>query len=524
MINLGLQRITQLLNPLFSTHPTLPWRAVHIAGTNGKGSVAALVSTFLGHLGYKVGRFTSPHLIDRWDCISLNRRVVERDKFLQVEQHFRDRSVREDIHASEFEILTAAAFQLFTDAKVDVAVIECGLGGRLDATNVLRPEDVLVSVLTKVGLDHTAFLGETLEAIATEKVGIFKPGVPVVLDQSNQRNVIDVAESRLRDLGWEDGGRAGVYISVEERRREFDKAIARMRLAKHQAQNLYLAFSCFQIAEERLSGRSARREHLTGDRSPGPLNFPQDFLVATDQLRVDTVKKSLDILVPLAQSSLPGRLQWIVLPSRLLPQNLEYRAAQLNAGQTRQSLNAKVLLDGAHNSQSAAALADYIKAQWRPPSKDPVPPVTWLLSVKNDKKVDEILQLLLGPNDNVLTCSFGPVDGMPWVKSMGAIELAEIATKYTSGIVEALGDEYIGGVIGKEDKTTPDEKMRIIIRQAVSVASRDSKFSPLELKLCITGSLYLVGDVLRCIRNAGGPVVDGSSAPAPAGSSYRVQG
>ncbi|OQU98413.1 hypothetical protein CLAIMM_04206 [Cladophialophora immunda] len=499
MINLGLQRVTQLLNPLFSAHPTLPWRAVHIAGTNGKGSVAALVSTFLGHLGYKVGRFTSPHLIDRWDCITLNRVVVDQDRFLQVEQHFRERNTKENIEASEFEILTAAAFQLFTDAKVDVAVIECGLGGRLDATNVLRPEDVVVSVLTKVGLDHTEFLGNSLEL------------------------VIDVAESRLKELGWGGDGTEGIYISVEEKRREFEEVIRRLGLAKHQAQNLYLAFSCLRIAEERLSALYAPRPHRPGETSPTPLAFPRDYLVATDRKRFEAVKSALEILIPQAQSSLPGRLQWLVLPPTLLPQNLQDMAAQLQADPTTSSLNAEVLLDGAHNPQSATALAAYVKVQWRPTDPYPSIPVTWLLSVKNDKKVDEILQLLIGPADNVVTCSFGPVDGMPWVKSMGAIELAKIARKYTNGVVEALCDEYIEGIVGQRVQATPDEKMRIILRQAISVASRDSRDSRLELKLCITGSLYLVGDVLRCVRNSGGSIIDGRP-PAPTRSARTVHG
>ncbi|KIW95112.1 uncharacterized protein Z519_03696 [Cladophialophora bantiana CBS 173.52] len=518
MINLGLQRITQLLNPLFSTHPTLPWKAVHIAGTNGKGSVAAMVSTFLGHLGYKVGRFTSPHLIDRWDGITLNKVVVEPDRFLRVEQDFRQRSIDEDINASEFEILTATAFQLFTDEEVDVAVIECGLGGRLDATNVLRPKDVVVSVLTKVGLDHTDFLGDSLEAITREKVGIFKLGVPVVLDQTNQRSVIDVAENRLKELGWGENGAEGVYVSVEERRHEFDEAIWDMGLSKHSGQNLYLAYSCFRKAEERLAAfygdrpHHARREPPPSSDSPRPNAQPSgDSLVAADVRPSEAVRESLAVLVEQAVMSLPGRLQWLTLPPILLPENLQDMTARLQ----NDRIDAKVLLDGAHNSIGAAALAGYVKTQLRlskpdprtkPQPKDPLP-VTWLLSVKSDKNADEILERLLQPTDNVVTCSFGSVDGMPWVKSMGAIELAEIARRYTSGVVEALCDEYVETLIGHGDQPTPDEKMRIIIRQAVSVASRASEDDS-SLRLCITGSLYLVGDVLRCIQNSGGSITD----------------
>ncbi|KAK5256123.1 folylpolyglutamate synthase, partial [Exophiala xenobiotica] len=207
MIKLGLQRISALLNPLFTTYPnTLPWKAIHIAGTNGKGSIASLISTFLSNSGYSVGRFTSPHLIDRWDCITLNQRVVERERFLAAEAKVRQRSESDNVGASEFELLTATAFELFTDAKVDVAVVECGLGGRLDATNVLRQGDVLVSVLAKVGLDHTEFLGDTVEKVAREKTGIFKAGVPVVVDGSNTPEVLDVVRERMAALGSSEGG------------------------------------------------------------------------------------------------------------------------------------------------------------------------------------------------------------------------------------------------------------------------------------------------------------------------------
>ncbi len=269
MITLGLQRITALLNPLFATHPVLPWRAVHIAGTNGKGSVAALISIFLGHLGYRVGRFTSPHIIDRWDCITINRAVVDRDKFLAVEKHFRERSTNGKIDASEFEILTATAFQLFTNEKVDVGVIECGLGGRQDATNVLRSRDVILSVLTKVGLDHVEDLGDTIEAITTEKAGIFKPFVPVVVDQSNEKAVFEAVTKRLKALDWDTDGAAGIYLSLEERRMEFAGAIGRLKLGKYQAQNLYTAWSAFRRAEQSLSLTHASRQPLpTGEPPP----------------------------------------------------------------------------------------------------------------------------------------------------------------------------------------------------------------------------------------------------------------
>lgn len=501
MITLGLQRIKQLLQPLFQAHPHhLPWRAVHIAGTNGKGSVAALISTFLGHLGYRVGRFTSPHTIDRWDCIHIDKAIVPRDKFLPLEQHFRDRSAAERISASEFEILTATAFQLFADEKVDVAVVECGLGGREDATNVLRPQDVVLSVLTKVGLDHVEFLGNTIAAITGEKVGIFKPGVHAVLDRSNEAEVIEVAMTRLKDLGWGSDGRDGIYVSPEEQEDEFKDVISRLGLASHQAQNLYTAWSAFRQVGQTLRALDSH-EPLQGAATLSP-SSPER-----------SVKPCLKELILEARRSLPGRLQWLDLPTSLLPFPRTTRHDTNSASPSKP----RVLLDGAHNTQSATALSSYISTHLRTSSPEPAREnstgsgsgsVTWLLAMKNDKDVDQILSLLLKPNDNVVTCSFGPVDGMPWVKAMHADELAERAKMWTQGEVRAFlpledrdengkGDGDRDATLQRHDKERSgnrDEYMATVIRDAVGLAA--------DAPLCIAGSLYLVGDVLRCVRNA----------------------
>ncbi|KIW67089.1 hypothetical protein PV04_06362 [Phialophora macrospora] len=509
MINLGLQRITQLLGPLFNANPSLPWKAVHIAGTNGKGSVAALISTFLGHLGYRVGRFTSPHIIDRWDGITINTKVVDRAKFLSIEQNFRDHSIKENIGASDFEILTASAFQLFTNEKVDVAVIECGLGGREDATNVLRPCDVILSVLTKVGLDHTEFLGDTLEAIAAEKAGIFKSGVSVVVDQSNEKSVLEVVAERLKNLGWGRDGQAGVYLSLEEQRGELEGVIRRLRLARHQAENLYTAWSAFRHAENSLSVAHPSRQSPPR-KGPSPhaeLRPGVTVSPPTAKNTPESVMASLDKLIVEAQSSLPGRLQWLTLPRALLPQDLPGALAQTESRGPENAANTKVLIDGAHNAQSATALADFVDNNVRPKSlsirPDHSKPITWLLSVKNDKDADNILSLLLRAHDNVITCSFGPVDGMPWVKPMPANVLAAKARRVTDGLVKALPDD--GNTPDSNDRedlhnTNIANAIQGAVGTAFATAGTDGS------SVCITGSLYLVGDVLRCVREAGGSI------------------
>ena len=157
-------------------HPSRQFRAIHVAGTNGKGSVCSMLAAALAGTGLRVGLYTSPHLLDFRERIKL----VERDGWGMIpkEDVFRFLTARDFEGLSFFEITTGLAFRWFADMKVDVAVIETGLGGRLDSTNILTPE---LSVVTSIGLDHCALLGDTRPKIAAEKAGIFKPGVPALV-------------------------------------------------------------------------------------------------------------------------------------------------------------------------------------------------------------------------------------------------------------------------------------------------------------------------------------------------------
>ncbi len=171
----GLDRIDRLLVALGRPEHEFP--AVHVAGTNGKGSVVAMIAAILAAAGYRVGRFTSPELIDYRDRISVDGRWIPEERFAGIVEELVPHLAGPDA-PTEFEVLTAVAFRHFADEAVDVAVVEVGLGGRFDATNVVHP---VVSVLTTVGRDHTHLLGERIEEIAWEKVGIARRGVPFVV-------------------------------------------------------------------------------------------------------------------------------------------------------------------------------------------------------------------------------------------------------------------------------------------------------------------------------------------------------
>ena len=162
----------------FLNNPQETFKSIHVAGTNGKGSSSHMLASVFQEHGYKTGLYTSPHLIDFRERIRLD--GVEVDEAFVVDFVNRIRPILEEVNASFFEITVAMAFTYFAEHGVDIAIIETGLGGRLDSTNVITPE---LSLITNIGLDHTDMLGDSLAAIAFEKAGIIKPGVPVVIGE-----------------------------------------------------------------------------------------------------------------------------------------------------------------------------------------------------------------------------------------------------------------------------------------------------------------------------------------------------
>ena len=174
----GLENIEALMD--ITGHPEQKFKAVHIAGTNGKGSVAHLLASYFQERGCKTGLFTSPHLVDFRERIRLNGQMISEEDVLAFFNKFQSQFDR--LEPSFFEMTTALAFYYFAEQKIDVAVIEVGLGGRLDSTNVLSP---LLSVITNISLEHTQMLGDSIAKIAKEKAGIIKPKTPVVIGEFN---------------------------------------------------------------------------------------------------------------------------------------------------------------------------------------------------------------------------------------------------------------------------------------------------------------------------------------------------
>ncbi len=202
-IKLGLDNIRTILDRL--GRPDRSFRSIHVAGTNGKGSVTAMVDAALRAAGHRTARYTSPHLVDLNERFVVQGEMVDDASLVRAIEDVRAAAEAAradgalDVQPTFFEATTAVAFELFRRADVEVAVVEVGLGGRLDATNVLTP---IVSAITSIGFDHQLYLGSTLAAIAREKAGIIKPGVPVVAGEMD-REALAVIDEVAREQGAE---------------------------------------------------------------------------------------------------------------------------------------------------------------------------------------------------------------------------------------------------------------------------------------------------------------------------------
>jgi dihydrofolate synthase/folylpolyglutamate synthase len=270
----GLERTRALLAELGDPHLAFP--VIHIAGTNGKGSSVATAEALLRGRGLRVARYTSPHLVDFRERIVVNGEPIGAEEVVSFIDEWTPAVER--LGASFFEATTALAFRHFADARIDVALVETGLGGRLDSTNVVQP---IAAGVTSIGLDHTEYLGPTLESIAREKAGIFKPGVPAVIGEADP----EVRAWLARDA--EQAGASPIRIVVEEteaslfainaRGTEFrlralgeERVVGTPLVGRHQADNFTFALTLLDAAGGRFRVPLAEAvESVRAVRLPG---------------------------------------------------------------------------------------------------------------------------------------------------------------------------------------------------------------------------------------------------------------
>lgn len=293
-IKLGLSNITKFLSYLGNPQNTYP--AIHVAGTNGKGSTVAVIESILMAAGHRVGVYTSPHLVDFRERIKINGRLIEKRYITEFFNAHINKI--ESLPITFFEAVTALAFAYFKDEKVDVAIIETGMGGRLDATNVLQPK---VVVITNVETEHTQWLGSKVRQIAFEKAGIIKSGVPVVTAALNLdarrviRQVCDQNKSALISIFDET---QYIIKSISRDSTEVDiftrsSKYYNLRLAlpgRHQLENAI----CGLIATELL-------EQATGMKSPG-VAVGQGFRSVRWDGRLQRISESPDIILDVAHN------------------------------------------------------------------------------------------------------------------------------------------------------------------------------------------------------------------------------
>jgi dihydrofolate synthase/folylpolyglutamate synthase len=338
-IKLGLAGTRTILSRL--DHPERRYRAIHIGGTNGKGSTAAMAASILMAADYRVGLYTSPHLVDFRERIRVNGAMIPERRVGELVSRIKA-SAGPDSSLTFFEFTTALAFQYFAEAQVDVAVLEVGMGGRFDATNVVQP---VATTITTISLDHEDYLGDTTEQIAYEKAGIIKPGIPVILgrlDQQAGRVIREVAEAQGAPLY-----QLGVDFDVRGDSPSFNYAgigvthdgLSCRLLGRHQLDNAACALALIEVAE-----RSGLRVHPEAMKSG------------------------------LAATQWEGRLETV-------------------------DRNPSVVLDGAHNPAAAGVLAAFL-ADFR--ASHPGSRVALILGMMRDKAHRAFVQTLLSTIDELI--------------------------------------------------------------------------------------------------------------------------
>jgi dihydrofolate synthase / folylpolyglutamate synthase len=300
-------------------NPQTKFKSVHIAGTNGKGSTSHMLAAVLQEAGYKTGLYTSPHLKDFRERIRLNGSMVREQFIIDFVENIK--SVSEAIQPSFFELTVAMAFSFFAQEQVDVAVIETGLGGRLDSTNVITPE---LSIITNIGYDHQNILGDTLGQIAFEKAGIIKPGVPVVIGETQQEitEVFDLAASRTGSQ-IEFADKKYIVTQLENDFRKVDFKVVEIHtnksfeiscdlLGTYQRKNIATVLNAvsvlrqrnFQITEQALRSGLAQVRRLTGLRGRWDIIGEKPTVVLDVAHNVDGIKQVLEQLKSIDHSNL----------------------------------------------------------------------------------------------------------------------------------------------------------------------------------------------------------------------------
>lgn len=402
----GLVVMQQLMDAL--DHPEQKFKSIHVTGTNGKGSTCAMMESVLREAGYSVALYTSPHLYAFNERIQINRVPISNKDLASLVQEIRQKCEVHDIHPTFFEFTTALAYLYFSRSTIDIAVVEVGMGGLYDATNVITP---LVSVITNVGLDHTEYFGPTKQHVAREKAGIIKPGVPVVVGEPEEA-ILDLFQQKaeehhapfiqVRDVIDAQSISSG-FIAEEVRVTSNGESYTLQLplLGIHQIENMKVALATLNVL--------SAREHIS---------ISQDAIVSG-----------------IANTKWDGRLQVI-------------------------SHHPLVLIDGAHNGDGAHALAQFLTGI---PRHDVL-----VFAAKQGKDISDMLTSIIPLFSHIIVTegSFMPESADILAERIGSLDRQCTIERYP-------GKAYEAGRSLLQDNGT----------------------------MLITGSLYMVADVLTHIRS-----------------------
>lgn len=395
-MNFGLERTRRLLDAL--NKPDERTKIIHVAGTNGKGSICAYISTVLHTCGYSVGRFNSPHLIEPRDSFNIDGEAVSQAAYEEAAEHVRELNASCSIGASSFECLVATAFYLFDKAHVEFVVLEVGLGGREDATNAIqRP---VMAIIASIGIDHAQILGNTLQAIASAKAGIMKPQCPVVIAPQDQEAALETLVNHAKETRCP-------YVLVRPSEWVGDQ-LCQLQITSKQY--------TYPI---RLHGDYQRMNSATAVTA-------LDWLARLGLIHLTEEHVSAGM----GNTRWRGRLDWIT--STEVP---SLKAFQLD----------RILVDGAHNSPAAIALHNYVESLRKKK-------VIWIMGATVGKDVGDMLNTLVQADDILLTVSFSQPQGMPWIQSMDPCDMIRQTDKEATGctsLKQAL--EKAGSICGQED-------------------------------------------------------------------------
>ncbi|MEW6494394.1 MAG: folylpolyglutamate synthase/dihydrofolate synthase family protein [Cyanobacteriota bacterium] len=415
-VHLGLERIQRLLADLGNPHHRVP--IIHVAGTNGKGSVCAYLSAVLTEAGYRTGRYTSPHLVDWNERICLNEQPISTEALEQLLLQVKA-AIPEDTEDSptQFEAITAAAWLYFAQQQVDIAVIEVGLGGRLDATNVSNSP--LVSIITSLSREHWQNLGPTLAHIAREKAGILKPGYPAVIGQLPPEAKV-VVEQRIEELGcpaiwvkpavelppptppyqggeqtedsspYPQGEQTEIPSSYPQGEQTEDSS-SYLQGEQTEDSSPYQQGEQTEIPSPYEEGNQQEIPPLTKGGTKGGFSHWAEYQGIKYPLPLLGDIQLMNSAIAIASLQILRSQGWNITEEAI--QNGMAKTHWLGRLQWTTWCDRKLLIDGAHNPAAAVALRQYVDTLKTP--------VTWVMGILSTKDHADIFQALLRPRDQL---------------------------------------------------------------------------------------------------------------------------